>query len=201
MQEPRAAPRAARSAERCFDSATLTLDDVYDLAELIGAEVEKLIDGYGKESVLGLVPRLVTALELLESFASRRRDHTLKEAELLETFEAIRLQQQRKRAAAAAREGEEAGDGREVRVSELLQLCDPPGVGALRRPSAVPRRCAAATRGALARGALARVVSLLGRDRSSLLQLRAAADVGTSTLDTKKASVSRQMSSSCVTVV
>ncbi|AWO99073.1 putative rab-interacting lysosomal protein [Scophthalmus maximus] len=119
MQEPRAAPRAARSAERCFDSATLTLDDVYDLAELIGAEVEKLIDGYGKESVLGLVPRLVTALELLESFASRRRDHTLKEAELLETFEAIRLQQQRKRAAAAAREGEEAGDGREVR--ELQQ--------------------------------------------------------------------------------
>uniref|UniRef100_A0A8D3B6S4 Rab interacting lysosomal protein n=1 Tax=Scophthalmus maximus TaxID=52904 RepID=A0A8D3B6S4_SCOMX len=118
------APRAARSAERCFDSATLTLDDVYDLAELIGAEVEKLIDGYGKESVLGLVPRLVTALELLESFASRRRDHTLKEAELLETFEAIRLQQQRKRAAAAAREGEEAGDGREQREQQWSSRCE-----------------------------------------------------------------------------
>uniref|UniRef100_A0A4W6DLW0 RILP-like protein 2 n=1 Tax=Lates calcarifer TaxID=8187 RepID=A0A4W6DLW0_LATCA len=56
---------------KLYPSAALTVDDVYEIAKLIGAEVEKLIDGYGKESVVGLVPKIVKVLELLESFASR----------------------------------------------------------------------------------------------------------------------------------
>ncbi|XP_060928928.1 RILP-like protein 1 isoform X2 [Limanda limanda] len=90
------AQRDGGATESCFDKccSALTLDDVYEIAKLIGAEVERLIDGYGKESVLGLVPRIVRVLELLESFASRNLAHKLKEEELLKTFEAIQLQQQ-----------------------------------------------------------------------------------------------------------
>ncbi|KAG2458915.1 SREC protein, partial [Polypterus senegalus] len=51
----------------------LTVDDVYDIAKSIGAEVEKLLDNYGKESVEGLVPKTVKVLELLEHFAARNR--------------------------------------------------------------------------------------------------------------------------------
>ncbi|XP_034461217.1 RILP-like protein 1 isoform X1 [Hippoglossus hippoglossus] len=94
--EAHEAQRDTGATESCFDKScsALTLDDVYEIAKLIGAEVERLIDGYGKESVLGLVPRIVKVLELLESFASRNLAHKLKEEELLKTFEAIQLQQQ-----------------------------------------------------------------------------------------------------------
>ncbi|XP_062242084.1 RILP-like protein 1 isoform X1 [Platichthys flesus] len=94
--EAHEAQRDGGATGSCFDKScsALTLDDVYEIAKLIGAEVERLIDGYGKESVLGLVPRIVTVLELLESFASRNLAHKLREEELLKTFEAIQLQQQ-----------------------------------------------------------------------------------------------------------
>ncbi|XP_017288836.1 rab-interacting lysosomal protein isoform X2 [Kryptolebias marmoratus] len=77
--------------------SALTVDDVYEIAKLIGAEVEKLIDGYGKASVEGLVPRIVKVLELLESFASRNHALGLREEELLRTFEAIQRQQQQQK--------------------------------------------------------------------------------------------------------
>ncbi|KAM8767902.1 RILP-like protein 1 isoform 2-T2 [Acanthopagrus schlegelii] len=107
-----------RPTEGCFDRtfSALTVDDVYEIAKLIGTEVEKLIDGCGKESVVGLVPKIVKVLELLESFASRNHAHQLKEEELLKTFETIQLQQQKKR---AGKESEEGGDKRETR--ELQQ--------------------------------------------------------------------------------
>uniref|UniRef100_A0A3P9QDP7 RILP-like protein 2 n=1 Tax=Poecilia reticulata TaxID=8081 RepID=A0A3P9QDP7_POERE len=82
----------------CFNRtfSTLTVDDVYEIAKLVGAEVEKLIDGYGKESVEGLVPKIVKVLELLESFVSGNQSLCLREEELLKTFEQIQLQQQKK---------------------------------------------------------------------------------------------------------
>ena len=106
-----------RPTEGCFDRtfSALTVDDVYEIAKLIGTEVEKLIDGCGKESVVGLVPKIVKVLELLESFASRNHAHQLKEEELLKTFETIQLQQQKKR---AGKESEEGGDKRETRARE-----------------------------------------------------------------------------------
>uniref|UniRef100_A0A3P9H1I5 RILP-like protein 2 n=1 Tax=Oryzias latipes TaxID=8090 RepID=A0A3P9H1I5_ORYLA len=77
--------------------ALLTVNDVYEIAKLIGAEVERLIDGYGKESVEGLVPKIVKVLELLESFASRNHAHVQREEELLKTLESIQIQQQKKK--------------------------------------------------------------------------------------------------------
>ncbi|GAA6225013.1 RILP-like protein 1 [Lates japonicus] len=118
MEGPDAHPDA-KNTEGCFarTCSALTVDDVYEIAKLIGAEVEKLIDGYGKESVVGLVPKIVKVLELLESFASRNHAHKLKEEELLKTFETLQLQQQKKQR--SVKESEEGSDKNEIR--ELQQ--------------------------------------------------------------------------------
>lgn len=110
-------PEDVGTTESCFDrsSSALTVDDVYDIAKAIGAEVERLIDGCGKDSVSGLVPKVVKVLELLESFASRNQAHKAREEELLRTFESIQLQQQKKQR--VGKEGEEGGEKHETRVS------------------------------------------------------------------------------------
>lgn len=111
----------AKSNDGCLTRtfSALTVDDVYEIAKLIGTEVEKLIDGGGKESVSGLVPKIVKVLELLESFASRNNAHKLREEELLKTFETIQLQQQRKR---AGKESEEGNCKDEIRVRETREI-------------------------------------------------------------------------------
>lgn len=118
MEEPASQSDVKPALEDCFERtfSTLTVDNVYEIAKLIGTEVEKLIDGYGKDSVVGLVPKIVKVLELLESFASRNHAHKLREEELLKTFETIQLQQQKKR---AVKEGEEGNDKNEVRVRNI----------------------------------------------------------------------------------
>lgn len=85
----------------CFEKtfSALSVDDVYNIAKLIGSEVEKLIDGYGKASVESLVPKIVKVLELLESFAVRNHTFKSKEDDLLKTFETLQLQQQKIRSA------------------------------------------------------------------------------------------------------
>ncbi|XP_043976449.1 RILP-like protein 1 [Gambusia affinis] len=104
----------------CFNRtfSALTVDDVYEIAKLVGAEVEKLIDGYGKESVEGLVPKIVKVLELLESFVSGNQSLTLREEELLKTFEKIQLQQQKKRWGKDGEEGYEKDEIRELQQKE-----------------------------------------------------------------------------------
>ncbi|XP_044210546.1 RILP-like protein 1 isoform X1 [Thunnus albacares] len=118
MEGPASHPET-KPAESCFDRtfSALTVDNVYEIAKLIGTEVEKLIDGYGKDSVEGLVPKIVKVLELLESFASRNHAHKLREEELLKTFETIQLQQQKKR---AGKESDEGKDKNEIQ-QELQQ--------------------------------------------------------------------------------
>ncbi|KAM9318471.1 RILP-like protein 1 [Pholidichthys leucotaenia] len=112
------APPENTGSMGCFDRtySALTVDDVYEIAKVVGAEVEKVIDGYGRESVEGLVSKIVKVLELLESFASRNQAHRLREEELLRTFETIQLQQQRRR---GGKENEEGNDKNEIR--ELQQ--------------------------------------------------------------------------------
>lgn len=98
----------------CFDKncSSLTVDDVYEIAKVIGGELEKLIDGYGEESVLGLVPRVVKVLELLESFTARNHAHKHREEELLRTFESLKLQQKKW----AAKDNDEVNENHETRV-------------------------------------------------------------------------------------
>ncbi|KAL7832051.1 hypothetical protein AOLI_G00295990 [Acnodon oligacanthus] len=88
--------------------SALTVDDVYEIAKLIGSEVERLIDHYGKASVEGLVPKIVKVLELLESFAARNQSQRSKEEDLLKAFETLQVQQQQKKR--SARECEEGSN-------------------------------------------------------------------------------------------
>ncbi|XP_052472717.1 RILP-like protein 1 [Carassius gibelio] len=102
-------------AETCFERtfSSMTVDDVYEIAKAVGAEVEKLIDSYGKSSVEGLVSHIVKVLELLESFAARNQAHQCKEEELLKAFETLQIQQQKKRHVKECDEtsnGTESGD-------------------------------------------------------------------------------------------
>lgn len=96
--------------------SALTVDDVYDIAKLIGADVERLIDGYGQESAAGLVPTTVKVLELLESFASRNAAYQAREEELLRAFETLQLQQHKRRGV----KDTDAGNHNEIRVSDMV---------------------------------------------------------------------------------
>ncbi|KAI1893317.1 hypothetical protein AGOR_G00122480 [Albula goreensis] len=104
----------ANKTDACLGRAftALTVDDVYEIAKLVGSEVEKLIDSFGKESVEGLVPKIVKVLELLESFAARNHVHSSKEEELLKAFETLQVQKQKKR---AVKESEDDSNNNEIR--------------------------------------------------------------------------------------
>lgn len=104
--------------EGCFERtfSALTVDDVYEIAKAIGAEVERVIDGCGRENVAPLVPKIVKVLELLEGFASRNDAHRLREEELLRTFESLQLQQQQQQKKRGGKEIEESGEKQEIRV-------------------------------------------------------------------------------------
>ncbi|XP_019769157.2 RILP-like protein homolog isoform X2 [Dendroctonus ponderosae] len=59
-------------------SGDVTVVDVYDIASVIGKECEKIIDRYGADAVTSLMPKVINALELLESLATRNeRENTL----------------------------------------------------------------------------------------------------------------------------
>lgn len=110
-------PREEEPEPGCFERtfSSLTVDDVYEIAKAIGADVERVIDGYGRENVAPLVPKIVKVLELLEGFASRNDAHRLREEELLRTFENLQLQQQQQKRR-GGKEIEESGDKQEIRV-------------------------------------------------------------------------------------
>uniref|UniRef100_A0A3P9QBZ6 RILP-like protein 1 n=1 Tax=Poecilia reticulata TaxID=8081 RepID=A0A3P9QBZ6_POERE len=52
-------------------AAELTVMDVYDIAALLGQEFERVIDKFGCECLVGVVPRVVRVLEFLEALVSR----------------------------------------------------------------------------------------------------------------------------------
>lgn len=49
----------------------VTVVDVYDIASEIGKECEKIIDQFGADAVTSLMPRVINALELLETLATK----------------------------------------------------------------------------------------------------------------------------------
>uniref|UniRef100_A0A3Q3QQB1 RILP-like protein 1 n=1 Tax=Monopterus albus TaxID=43700 RepID=A0A3Q3QQB1_MONAL len=63
--------------ETCVKSALerpaeeLTVTDVYDIAALLGQDFERIIDRFGCEALVGVVPKVVRVLELLEVLVSR----------------------------------------------------------------------------------------------------------------------------------
>ncbi|XP_043910291.1 rab-interacting lysosomal protein [Protopterus annectens] len=97
------------------DITNLSVDDVYQIAQLIGSEVERLIYRHGKESVENLVPMVVRALELLEGFAARRRV-TLEEQEFIRAYRSLR----RKEGARRDEEKERLRDDKSELEQKLL---------------------------------------------------------------------------------
>ncbi|XP_023700868.1 RILP-like protein 1 [Paramormyrops kingsleyae] len=104
------------SLEKSFSA--LTVDDVYDIAKLIGSDVEKLIDSFGKASVEGLVRKIVKVLEFLESSVAKNQVKC-KEEEFLKAYETLQLQQQKR--AAKPCEGAKDLEQELRRTSEELQ--------------------------------------------------------------------------------
>lgn len=52
-------------------AAELTVMDVYDIAAALGQEFERVIDKFGCECLVGVVPRVVRVLEFLEALVGR----------------------------------------------------------------------------------------------------------------------------------
>ena len=52
-------------------ASELTVVDVYDIAAALGQELERVIDRFGCESLVGVVHKVVRVLELLEALVSR----------------------------------------------------------------------------------------------------------------------------------
>ncbi|GAA6096721.1 RILP-like protein 1 [Tachysurus ichikawai] len=82
--------------DECFERhfSALTVDDVYEIAKVVGSDVEKLIDSYGRTSVEALLRKIVKVLELLESFTVSYHTQKSKEENLLRAFETLQVQQQ-----------------------------------------------------------------------------------------------------------
>uniref|UniRef100_A0A0K8TMV5 Putative myosin class ii heavy chain n=1 Tax=Tabanus bromius TaxID=304241 RepID=A0A0K8TMV5_TABBR len=60
----------------------ISVVDVYDLASEIGKECEKIIDSFGSDSITGLMPKVINALELLEALATKNENENSSVQEL-----------------------------------------------------------------------------------------------------------------------
>ncbi|XP_068167485.1 RILP-like protein 1 isoform X2 [Antennarius striatus] len=79
----------------------LTVVDVYDIAAVLGQDFERLIDTFGCESVVGVVPKVVRVLELLEVLvcrgaAAQEAEELRRELDRLRQERIERLRQERK---------------------------------------------------------------------------------------------------------
>ncbi|XP_068560222.1 RILP-like protein 1 [Cebidichthys violaceus] len=91
-------------------AAELTVMDVYDIAAVLGREFERIIDRFGCESLVEVVPKVVRVLELLEALVSSGAAE--KEAEELRR-ELERLRQER-----SDRSGQEKKHQKELELVE-----------------------------------------------------------------------------------
>ena len=60
----------------------LSTADVYEQASVIGQDIERIIDLFGHESVLDLMPKVIKVLEYLEILVREREKENLEIAEL-----------------------------------------------------------------------------------------------------------------------
>ncbi|CAB3403271.1 unnamed protein product [Caenorhabditis bovis] len=83
---------AARAQSPQSPSKHITVVDVYDLAASIGNDFEKLIDCYGNECVRGIMPKVISALETLESLAATNDRENEEIARLSKAVERLELE-------------------------------------------------------------------------------------------------------------
>ena len=103
----------AASSTSASPSRQLSVVDVYDLAAAVGRDFEQLIDAHGTDTVRTLMPKVISALEMLEAFAANNdRDN--------ETI--ISLTRQLDRATAAKTDAASARDRYEQEIETQDEL-------------------------------------------------------------------------------
>lgn len=63
-------------------AADLTTADVYEEASLIGQDIEKIIERFGHDAVMDLMPKIIRVLERLELVVGEKEKDKLEIAEL-----------------------------------------------------------------------------------------------------------------------
>uniref|UniRef100_A0A1I7VT05 RILP-like protein 1 n=1 Tax=Loa loa TaxID=7209 RepID=A0A1I7VT05_LOALO len=77
-------------------SKHITVVDVYDLAASIGKDFERIIDEFGNDSVRRIMPKVISALETLESFANHNEKENEEILMLKKTVERLENEKQMK---------------------------------------------------------------------------------------------------------
>lgn len=85
-------PERRQIMDDSFESVTVV--DVYDQAAGIGKEFEKLIENYGVDAVTDLMPKVIKALEQLESLAGRYEKESSEISELRYTIDKLETEKQ-----------------------------------------------------------------------------------------------------------
>ena len=88
-------------------AADLTTADVYEDASLIGQDIEKIIERFGHDAMMDLMPKIIRVLEKLEIVVGEREKDKLEIAEL--KLENERLYLDIKREASQRRKLDEVG--------------------------------------------------------------------------------------------
>lgn len=94
--QQRAHPTFCLMSDAALTVEEMSVVDVYDLASDIGKECEKIIDGYGSQSVTSLMPKVITVLELLEAMATRNESENTRMQELTDRIAHLESERQEK---------------------------------------------------------------------------------------------------------
>ena len=109
-------------------AADITTADVYEDASLIGQDIEKIIDRFGHDAVMDLMPKVIRVLEKLEVVVGEKEKDKLEIAEL--KLENERLYLDIKREASQRRKLDEVSfdtrlrEGAKWAINALAMSCD-----------------------------------------------------------------------------
>jgi len=73
---------------------SLSVVDVYDMAQDIGREFETIIDAYGTDAITGLMPKVVSALEQMEILAMKNERENTTVDDLRATIQQLEMDKQ-----------------------------------------------------------------------------------------------------------
>lgn len=74
-----------------YNKCTLSVVDVYDMAQDIGREFEAIIDAYGTDAITGLMPKVVAALEQMEMLAMKNEHENTTVDDLRATIQQLEM--------------------------------------------------------------------------------------------------------------
>lgn len=77
-----------------YKCCSLSVIDVYDIAQDIGREFESIIDTYGTDAITGLMPKVVTALEQMEILAMKNERENTTVDDLRATIQQLEMDKQ-----------------------------------------------------------------------------------------------------------